>query len=71
MTAGKILIRIGNAPKRAIPFQTAKPFKKIAVDLVAPNGDTSQKIELMCDGQQVVVDGHPSGYRQTLHLVWR
>jgi hypothetical protein len=58
--SGKILIRIGSAPKRAIPFQTAKPFDKIAVDLVAPNGDTSQKIELMCDGQQVVVAGiHP------------
>ena len=58
--SGKILIRIGNAPKRAIPFQTAKPFDKISVDLVAPNGDTSQKIELMCDGQQVVVAGvHP------------
>ena len=57
---GKILVRIGSAPKRAIPFQTAKPFDKISVDLVAPNGDTSQKIELMCDGQQVVVDGiHP------------
>lgn len=57
---GKILIRIGSAPKRAIPFQTAKTFKKIAVDVIAPNGDTSQKIELMCDGQQVVVDGiHP------------
>src|SRR5262249_52447529 len=27
---GKILTRIGSAPKRAIPFQTAKTFKKIA-----------------------------------------
>ena len=57
---GKILTRVGSAPKRAIPFQTAKTFKKIAVDLVTPNGDTSQKIELLCEGQQVVVDGiHP------------
>jgi hypothetical protein len=57
---GKILTRVGSAPKRAIPFQTAKSFKKIAVNLVAPNGDTGQKIELLCDGQQVVVDGiHP------------
>jgi hypothetical protein len=57
---GKILTRVGSAPKRAIPFQTAKTFKKIAVSLVAPNGDTSQKIELLCEGQQVVVDGtHP------------
>jgi hypothetical protein len=57
---GRILTRIGSAPKRAIPFQTAKPFDKIAVDLVAPNGDASQKIELLCNGQQVVVAGiHP------------
>ena len=64
---GKILTRIGNAPKRAIPFQTAKTFKKIVVSLVAPNGDTSQKIELLCEGQQVVVDGvHPdTGKRYT------
>jgi RecA-family ATPase len=57
---GKILVRVGMAPKRAIPFQTAKPYDKIAVNLVAPNGDASQKIELLCAGQQVVVNGiHP------------
>jgi hypothetical protein len=57
---GKILVRIGMAPKRAIPFQTAKPYDKIAVNLVAPDGSTDQKIELLCDGQQVVVNGiHP------------
>ena len=57
---GKILTRVGSAPKRAIPFQTAKTYKKIAVTLIAPNGDTGQKIELLCEGQQVVVDGiHP------------
>jgi hypothetical protein len=38
---GKILTRVGSAPKRAIPFQTAKSFKKIAVNLVSPNGETA------------------------------
>jgi hypothetical protein len=57
---GCILVRVGKAPKRAIPFQTAKPYDKIAANLIAPNGDTKQKIELLCKGQQVVVDGiHP------------
>jgi hypothetical protein len=57
---GRILIRVGKAPKRAIPFQTIKPFPKIAVGLDAPNGSAGQKLELLCDGQQVVVDGiHP------------
>jgi hypothetical protein len=57
---GRILIRIGSAPKRAIPFQTAKTFKKIQVVLVAPIGAPGQKIELLCEGQQLVVAGtHP------------
>jgi RecA-family ATPase len=57
---GYVLTRIGRSPKRAIPFRTNEPFKKIAVNVVAPNGDTGQKIELLADGQQVVVDGkHP------------
>jgi len=58
--AGAILVRFGRSPKRAIFFRTDEPFKKIAVNLVAPNGDTRQKIEFLGDGQQVVVDGiHP------------
>jgi hypothetical protein len=55
-----IIVRIGRPPKRAIPFRTEAPFKKIAVNLIAPNGDTSQKLEFLADGQQCVVDGiHP------------
>jgi hypothetical protein len=57
---GRVLVRIGNAPKRAIPFCTAKPFSKIAVHVIAPNGDADQKIEMLGDGQQIVVAGlHP------------
>jgi hypothetical protein len=56
---GRILVRIGEAPKRAILCRTAQPFAKIKVDLVAPSGST-HKIEILGDGQQLVVAGiHP------------
>lgn len=56
---GQVLVRIGNAPKRAIPFRTATPFRKISVNLIAPDG-THGKLEFLGDGQQFVVDGiHP------------
>ena len=57
---GCILPRIGKPPKRAIPFRTADPFAKITANLIAADGTTGEKIEFMCDGQQVVVAGiHP------------
>ena len=57
---GYFLVRIGKAPKRAILFRTDAPFKKMTLALVAPDGDTKQKIEILGDGQQVVVHGiHP------------
>jgi Protein of unknown function (DUF3987)/Bifunctional DNA primase/polymerase, N-terminal len=56
---GYVLTRIGRAPKRAILFRTNEPFDKIVVNLIAPNG-SAEKIEFLCDGQQLVVDGiHP------------
>jgi hypothetical protein len=57
---GSILTRFGKPPKRAIPFRTDEPFKKIKVDLTAPDGSEGQKIELLADGQQFIVAGiHP------------
>jgi hypothetical protein len=57
---GYILTRIGQAPKRAILLRTDTPFKKVTANVIAPNGDTDQKLELLAGGQQVVVDGiHP------------
>ena len=57
---GFILVRSGKRPKRAFLFRTDTPFKKIQVSLIAPNGDTDQKIEFLGDGQQIIVDGiHP------------
>jgi hypothetical protein len=56
---GYILVRIGLAPKRAIPFRTATPFKKITRNLVSPCSSDAkpEKLELLGDGQQVVVFG--------------
>jgi hypothetical protein len=57
---GYILVRIGQPPKRAIPFRTDAPFKKITRNLTALSGSVGEKIELMGDGQQIVVAGiHP------------
>jgi Primase C terminal 2 (PriCT-2)/Bifunctional DNA primase/polymerase, N-terminal len=71
---GKVLVRIGNEPKFAIPFRTSTPFKKITATLIPPEDDLTgpclmrdgsprpmdQRIELMCDGQQLVAFGvHP------------
>jgi hypothetical protein len=54
-----VLCRIGQAPKRAIPFQTTTPFSKILVKLLAPNG-AEHKLEFLGQGQQAVVYGiHP------------
>jgi hypothetical protein len=56
---GTILVRVGRQPKRAIPFQTSTPFRKLVVNLTAANG-SAEKIELLADGQQVLFDGyHP------------
>jgi RecA-family ATPase len=53
---GYFLVRFGRRPKRAVPLRTDQPFKKIARILIAPDG-TEQKIEILGDGQQVVVAG--------------
>jgi hypothetical protein len=53
-------VRIGKWPKRALLFRTDAPFAKITAKLIAPDGSEGQRLELMCDGQQIVVAGvHP------------
>ena len=52
-------VRIGLPPKRAIPFRTDTPFKKMATQFIAPSG-LVHKVEILGDGQQIVVNGiHP------------
>jgi hypothetical protein len=56
--ADPFLVRIGKAPKRAVLFCTDEPFKKISINLVSPDGSTGkEKLEFLCDGQQVVCFG--------------
>jgi hypothetical protein len=64
---GYILARTGRPPKCAFPFRTNTPFPKITGKIVAPDGSTDQKIELLCDGQQMVVDGIHPDTRQPYH----
>jgi hypothetical protein len=57
---GYFLVRFGKPPKRAILLRTQEPFKKLQTLLIAPNGDAEQKVEILADGQQLVVAGiHP------------
>ncbi len=57
---GHVLVRTGRSPKRAIPFRTDAPFKKIVIPLMAADGDAGEKLEFLADGQQVVCFGiHP------------
>jgi hypothetical protein len=52
-------VRIGMPPKRAIPFRTDKPFKKITARFRAPSGQV-HKVEVLGDGQMIVTNGvHP------------
>src|SRR5262249_23322864 len=56
---GDIHVRFGKPPKRLIPLRTDEPFTKLFRVFTAPDG-TEQKIEILGDGQQYVVDGiHP------------
>jgi hypothetical protein len=60
---GDILVRFGKAPKRAVLLRTDEPFKKIVGLFTAPDG-SEQKIEILADGQQIVVAGvHPDTQR--------
>jgi RecA-family ATPase len=58
--SGRFCVRFGRSPKRAIPLRTNEPFKKLATNLIGPAGLAENKVELLCDGQQVAVHGmHP------------
>jgi Bifunctional DNA primase/polymerase, N-terminal len=51
------LVRIGQAPKRALLFRTDAPFAKLATPVfISPDGKR-HKVEVLCDGQQIVVNG--------------
>src|SRR5215813_14992366 len=53
---GTILKRVGQPPKRLIPFRCVTPFKKMSATFRAPDG-TVHKVEILADGQQFVAEG--------------
>jgi hypothetical protein len=56
---GYFMVRIGLPPKRAVLLRTNVPFSKIERKLISPlsTKDKPEKLELLADGQQVVVFG--------------
>jgi hypothetical protein len=63
--SGRVLVRIGKPPKRAILFRSLEPFAKIAAALTRQGLEgLGEKLELLCDRQQLVVHGiHPQTTR--------
>jgi AAA domain/Bifunctional DNA primase/polymerase, N-terminal len=54
--SGTILKRVGQPPKRLIPFRCTTPFRKISATFKAAD-DVIHKIEVLADGQQFVAEG--------------
>jgi Protein of unknown function (DUF3987)/Bifunctional DNA primase/polymerase, N-terminal len=67
---GNAIVRIGQAPKCAIPFQTNQPFAKCSTPVFTSPDGRKHHVEVLGDGQQVVVFGkHPeTGANYTWHL---
>jgi hypothetical protein len=67
--SGSVMVRFGQEPKRVILFQTEKPFPKIASPVFLSPDMRKHKVEVLCDGQQVVTHGiHPdTGRPYTWH----
>jgi hypothetical protein len=53
-------VRTGQAPKRAMLYRADVPFEKIATPVYTSPDGRAHKVEVLCDGQQIVVNGiHP------------
>jgi hypothetical protein len=67
--SGRALVRVGQAPKCAIPFQTDQPFPKVSTPIFTSPDGRKHHVEVLGDGQQVVVFGrHPeAGTDYTWH----
>jgi RecA-family ATPase len=57
---GHAMVRFGRVPKRAILFQTDAPFSKFATPTFTSPDQCKHRVEVLCDGQQIIVFGqHP------------
>jgi Bifunctional DNA primase/polymerase, N-terminal len=63
---GPVLVRFGRPPKRAILFRTDAPFAKIRRLFGEPDTPERdcEKLELMCDGQQLAARHPPARPRR-------
>lgn len=60
MIGTRAMVRFGQPPKRAILFRTATPFRKISTPFFTSPTKQPHRVEVLCDGQQIVVLGtHP------------
>jgi RecA-family ATPase len=61
MIGERTMVRFGLPPKRAALFKADVPFKKITTPFfISPGGQKPHKVEVLCDGQQLIVAGiHP------------
>jgi hypothetical protein len=57
---GRVIWRVGQAPKHAFLCRTDAPFKKIATPTFTSPDGRKHRVEVLADGQQIIVDGtHP------------
>jgi RecA-family ATPase len=59
-TGTRGMVRFGEPPKRAVLFRTETPFGKISTPVFTSPTHQRHRVEVLCDGQQIVVSGtHP------------
>ena len=57
---GVSAVRVGKAPKRAMLYRAGTPFGKVATPIFTSPDGCTHKVEVLCNGQQIVVSGiHP------------
>jgi RecA-family ATPase len=60
MIGSRGMVRFGQPPKRAVLFRTDVPFGKISTPVFTSPNQQRHRVEVLCDGQQIVVSGtHP------------
>jgi RecA-family ATPase len=58
------MVRFGQPPKRAALFRTDAPFGKMATPVFTSPTKQRHRAEVLCDGQQIIVDGTHPGTHQ-------
>jgi RecA-family ATPase len=64
MIGSRGMVRFGQSPKRAALFRTDAPFGKIATPVFTSPTKQRHRVEVLCDGQQIIVDGTHPGTHQ-------